>query len=296
MNEMWSKYIQTTEELYQSRDLRFNDSNKETWINAIGAKQGDNILEIGCAGGTFCHKIKKYIENVNITGIDFDSGHIKFAKEKSKELGLSCNFVNADATDLPFEDNTFDLCYSHTVCEHIPHEPFFAEQYRVLKSGGKMSVLSVRSCLGIKYDFCSEMSEEERKLTEKLWKSAGNFDKEHNIGAYEIPDEHDYPKEVEKAGFRDIDVNIFTIMDYAPDNSLISDEMAIKQIECTKVHSLASIQKALNISPKALKESEVEQLFNLINERYDKRIKKYEMGEKVWDFTTTTLLAVSGKK
>lgn len=138
MDTTWSKYVQTTEELYCSRDLRFNDYNKDLWLKAIGAKSGDNILEVGCAGGTYCHKLKKYVPNIKITGLDRDAGHIEFARRKSAELGLQVDFVIGDATAMPFADNTFDLCFSHTVAEHIPHDPFFGEQYRVLKECGRI--------------------------------------------------------------------------------------------------------------------------------------------------------------
>lgn len=85
-----------------------------------------------------------------MTGLDRDAGHIAFAREKTRTLGLHCDFVNADATAMPFADRTFDVCFSHTVAEHVPHKPFFEEQFRVLKPGGRISVLSVRSRLGVK--------------------------------------------------------------------------------------------------------------------------------------------------
>jgi len=69
MNNVWSQYVQTTEELYYSRGMRFNDSNKALWLNAIDVKSGQNILEVGCAGGVFCHKIKKYIPDTKSRGL-----------------------------------------------------------------------------------------------------------------------------------------------------------------------------------------------------------------------------------
>lgn len=295
MENFWSDYIQTTEELYFSRDLRFNDSNKDLWLSAIGAENGNKILEIGCAGGTFCHKIKKYIPDTEITGIDLDSAHIEFAKRKSAELELDCDFVCGDAINLPFESDTFDLCYSHTVAEHIPHKPFFEEQYRVLKKGGRMTVLSVRTRLGLKDTNFPKMSEEEYALLGKAWSKAGNFDSEHGIGKYEI-DEHEYPKELEKAGFGDISVKMFTVMDYAPDSSDVSDETALKQINYQRLCALASVQKALKIAPDALNDKERERLSQLINDRFDERINKYNNGQKIWDFSSSTVLAVSGIK
>lgn len=295
MNSIWSDFIQTTEELYRSRDLRFNDSTKDLWLKAIGAKPGDKILEIGCAGGTFCHKLKKYVPDIEITGLDRDSSHIEFAKKKSVELGISCKFINGDATAMPFSDDTFDLCYSHTVSEHIPHHPFFGEQYRVLKKGGRIVVLSVRTRLGVKDANWFIMGNEERELMEKAWNKAGNFDTEHNIGAYEM-DEHEYPVELEKAGFGNVNVDMFTFVDFAPDNASVSDATAIEQINCHRMHSLASVQKALNISPDALSDNERHELDNLINKRYDERIEKYKSGEKLWDFSTSAVLVASGIK
>lgn len=213
MNNVWSQYVQTSDELYRSRELRFNDSNKDLWLKALQVENGQTVLEVGCAGGIFCHRIKAYRPDTKVIGLDFDTGHIEYAKTKTKELGLDCEFVNGDAASMPFAENTFDLCYSHTVAEHIPHGPFFGEQYRVLKPNGKIVVLSVRSKLGVKDDNWFIMSGDEKELFEKAWNKAGNFDKEYNIGAFEI-DEHEYPKELEKSGFHDINVDFFTISVY----------------------------------------------------------------------------------
>ena len=292
MNVNWSKYIQTTEELYRCRDMRFNEQNKDIWLNAIGAKAGDNILEIGCAGGVFCHKLKQYVPNISITGVDLDSAHIEYAESKFEETGVQ--FINADATSLPFGDNLFDLCYSYTVSEHIPHEPFFKEQYRVLKNGGRIVVLSVRKNLGVK-NIATDISETEQRLIEKAWSKAGENPIALNVGIYEI-DEHNYPKQLEKYGFKDVNVNMFTIVDYAPDNYLVSDEMAVEQINIQRMHSICSVQKALNINSDALSKCEYDTLIELINKRFDKRINQYKRGEKLWDFSSSTVLAVSGVK
>ena len=100
MNSDWSRYVQTSEELYRSRALRFHDGNRDLWLQALGVKDGMKVLELGCGGGIFCHRIKTYLPNTRVTGLDFDTGHIKYAKAKSVEFGLDCAFINGDATAL----------------------------------------------------------------------------------------------------------------------------------------------------------------------------------------------------
>ena len=115
MNTYWSQYVQKTEELYLSRALRFHRGNMDRWIDAMQLHDGMKILEAGCAGGLLCHRLKEALPNADITGLDFDTGHIDYAKKKMNELNLPCRFIAGDAENLPFEDNTFDVCYSHTV-------------------------------------------------------------------------------------------------------------------------------------------------------------------------------------
>ena len=135
-----------------SRALRFDDSSKGLWLGALGARPGERLLEVGCGSGIFCHRVKSYLPDVSVTGIDLDDSHIAFAREKSDRLGLDCRFVVGDATALPFGDASFDLCFSHTVAEHIPHDAFFGEQRRVLRPGGRIVVFSVRTRLNIRSD------------------------------------------------------------------------------------------------------------------------------------------------
>lgn len=296
MSTLWSRYVQTTEELYVSRDIRFREDNKDLWLQEIGVKCGGRVLEVGCGGGVFCHKLKKYVPSIQITGVDLDSGHIAFARDKAKELGLECQFVVGDIASLPFEDDTFDLCFSYTVSEHVPPEAFYTQQRRVLKEGGRLVVLSVRPRLGIHDPTWNQMGEEEQRLLEKAWSPRGEkFDQEHHIGAYAL-EEHAYPKILEQYGFHDVQVSLFTVVDYAPDNALVSEELALQQIESQRTGSLACAQKVLEFAPDALTPTEQVRLKLLIHARFDRRIEQYRAGEKLWDFSSSTALAVSGIK
>ena len=294
MNTYWSQYVQYTEELYRSRALRFHDGNKELWLSLIGVQDGMNVLEVGCGSGIFCHRIKTYLPNTTVTGIDLDTGHIEYARKKSADLGIDCNFVNGDATALPFEENTFDLCFSYTVIDFCEPTLFINQQRRVLKPGGTLTILNILGG-GINSEMWKpEEADEEKNLFDKLWAQADKNElshiKKHPISL------RDYPANLQKAGLKDIKMDVLAAASYNPDSSNVSDFTALEQINENRFCELCSVQKAKSMAPTALTDTEFETLVSFINRKYDQRIAKYQSGEKLWDFSAGITFAASGKK
>lgn len=294
MNTYWSQYVQKTEELYLSRGLKFHRGNIDKWIEIMQLRDGMKILEVGCAGGLLCHRIKERLTNVEITGIDFDTGHIDFAKKKTEELGLKCYFVAGDATQLPFEDNTFDVCYSHTVMNFCDPEKFVSEQHRVLVPGGKMIVMDVYN-RGLKPEEWIPTDEcEEKELFDKVW-SAASDNPNSQIKRYENRTEK-YFAYLAEQGFRNISIEAMASVNYAPDCDNVNDEMARAQINDDRVSELSSVEKAYAMAPNALSKTEYQTLVDMINRRFDKKIQQYENGEKNWEFRIATTVLISGTK
>lgn len=294
MNRYSSQYVQKTEELYLSRALRFHQGNMDRWINVMGLRDGMKILEVGCAGGLLCHRIKERLPEAEVTGLDFDEGHIEYAQKKSRELGLSCNFVAGDATQLPFEDNTFDVCYSHTVINFCEPEKFAGEQHRVLKPGGRMIVMDVYN-KGLKPEEWIPTDDcEEKELFDKVW-AAASENSHSQIKRYENRTEK-YFAYLAAQGFCDISIDAMATVIYAPDCDNIDDKMARAQINDDRISELCSVEKAYRMAPKALDQTEYQTLLNMINRRYDKKIQQYENGEKNWEFRIVTTVLISGTK
>ncbi|MDR2686871.1 MAG: class I SAM-dependent methyltransferase [Oscillospiraceae bacterium] len=293
MNTYWSQYVQTSEELYRSRALRFHDGNKDMWLGALGVKDDTDILEVGCGGGIFCHRLKQYLPGARVTGLDFDTGHIDYARQKSAALGLDCAFVPGDALALPFPDNSFDLCYSYTVMNFCEPNAFLAEQRRVLRPGGRIAVLNVNAGINSEHWKPDETSPE-KELFDRLWAEA---DKNELSQVKKISlQPRDYPVYLEKAGLRDIHMEVISYAHYNPDSSGVSEETALEQINANRLSELCSVQKARAMAPAALTDAEYAHLVALINERFDERIRKYKAGEKLWDFSACLVLCTSGVK
>lgn len=65
----------------------------------------ERVLDIGCGEGN--HLLFLHTLGLNLTGVDASPHMIQRARER---LGHRCALRKGRAEDLPFEDNTFDLC------------------------------------------------------------------------------------------------------------------------------------------------------------------------------------------
>lgn len=103
-----------------------------------------HILEIGCAAGfASCMVAKEY--GCKVTGIDISEVLILKAQERAEKLGLSnAHFEVADATNLPFEDNSFDAVYGVAIVALLPDKKHvLKELMRVVKPGGIIGTLDL---------------------------------------------------------------------------------------------------------------------------------------------------------
>lgn len=88
-----------------------------------------DILEVGCGTGLIMQRVAHFARSVQ--GVDLSSGMLDHAKKR----GLTVQ--QASATELPFADASFDVCYSFKVLAHIPPiEQALAEMARVTRPGG----------------------------------------------------------------------------------------------------------------------------------------------------------------
>lgn len=296
MHTIWSDYIQSSVELYTSRELRFRRDNIGTWLPALQVSDGMRILEVGCAGGLLLHRIKEALPGVRAIGLDRDSGHIAFARQKTQELGLNCEFVEGDALRLPFAEGSFDLTLSHTVIEHVETQPFLREQHRVLKSRGRVVVASVRTSLNVAPESWTPPAGEEKELFDLLWSGVDmDLDRQYDVGRFEMK-ECDFPKALEHAGFQQVDVSFISLLRYAPDNHCTAPGLAEKMINSNRMEMMESTAKALRRNPGGLTEGQQTRLRDLIGARFDQRLAQYRRQEKLWDIATSTVMIVTGIK
>jgi SAM-dependent methyltransferase len=102
------------------------------------AARGLKVLEIGVGAGSDFQNFVKH--GAIATGVDLTVKAIALTAERlalNGHASAAYELHPADAENLPFHDNRFDMVYSWGVLHHTPDtEKAFKETFRVLKPGG----------------------------------------------------------------------------------------------------------------------------------------------------------------
>ena len=105
----------------------------------LNINKNTRILDLGSGLGGPARMLAEEF-GCQVTGIDLTDDFVQTANELSKLVGLDhlTRFVQGDATDLPFGNESFDIAWTQHVQMNIKDkEKFYSEIYRVLKPGGK---------------------------------------------------------------------------------------------------------------------------------------------------------------
>lgn len=96
------------------------------------AQSDHDILDLCCGQGTLTAALAD--TGANVTGLDFSAEMLSIATRRAPKI----DFVEGDATSLPFSDQAFDLVVSNFGMMHIPDQPAaLSEIRRVLRPGGR---------------------------------------------------------------------------------------------------------------------------------------------------------------
>lgn len=130
-------------------DFRYRDQPFIHSFAQFTRSRGLRVLEVGIGAGT--DFIQWLRAGAVASGIDLTEEALANVRQRIAIYGLPqpASLAVADAENLPFEDNAFDLGYSFGVLHHTPDTPrALAELVRVIKPGGQFKVMLYnRYCL-----------------------------------------------------------------------------------------------------------------------------------------------------
>ena len=104
-------------------------------VKAIAPRAGELVLDLAAGTGTSSAAFAK--SGATVTALDFSPGMIEVGEKKHPDI----DFVLADATEIPFEANSFDVVTISFGLRNV-EEPkaALAEMFRVLKPGGRLVI------------------------------------------------------------------------------------------------------------------------------------------------------------
>ncbi|MDE0392693.1 MAG: methyltransferase domain-containing protein [Rhodospirillales bacterium] len=108
-------------------------------------KPGMRLIDLGCGPGTISVGLADAVAPGQLLGIDMEPTQIEMASAAAQAGGHgNAAFQTGDATDLPFDDATFDVAYCHALLNHAPDtQAVLGEVKRVLKPGGLFAAREV---------------------------------------------------------------------------------------------------------------------------------------------------------
>ena len=96
---------------------------------------GKDVLEVSCGHGGGASYLVRTVHPGSYTGLDFNAAGIAFCQKRHNLPDL--DFVQGDAQNLPFPDQSFDAVINVKASHIYPNfERFLGEVARVLRPGG----------------------------------------------------------------------------------------------------------------------------------------------------------------
>ena len=115
---------------------------RKKFIKSLNVITSDKVLDVATGTGDVAFAIKRNYK-CYVTGLDLSINMLEKAKQKSKKYNISdIDFIEGDAENLPFDDNSFDkVVISYGLRNLGNFEKGLSEFHRVLKPNGRLGIL-----------------------------------------------------------------------------------------------------------------------------------------------------------
>jgi ubiquinone/menaquinone biosynthesis C-methylase UbiE len=146
VREFWNsdpcgtRYLEGVEDFAAHARARYELEPHIHQFARFSSARGQRVLEVGVGMGA------DYLEwlkgDAQATGIDLSGASLERARARCRAAGYQPDLRVADAENLPFPQNAFDVVYSYGVLHHSPDTArCFREVLRVLKPGGQARIM-----------------------------------------------------------------------------------------------------------------------------------------------------------
>lgn len=148
MADMHDEHQAFFDQLAAEWDLMFTAEDLERLshiVDKMGVEKGMRIMDLGCGTGILFDLLRRKVgASGSVMGVDFS---IQMLKKAHRNFPFpNVNVVDADVTNLPFGDDTFDMAVSFSAFAHFSNQQrALNEADRVLKNGSKIYIIHLVS-------------------------------------------------------------------------------------------------------------------------------------------------------
>jgi ubiquinone/menaquinone biosynthesis C-methylase UbiE len=116
---------------------RHTEEVAEQFITGIGVPRGARVLDVACGTGNTALPTAR--AGAEVTGVDIATNLLEQARRRAAAAGLNIKFLEGDAEDLPFPNDSFDYVITMYGAMFAPRPDRVAsELLRVCKPGGEV--------------------------------------------------------------------------------------------------------------------------------------------------------------
>lgn len=127
-------------ELFDAIYERWQHKGTSRLSDFLASCEGRKVLEVGCGIAIDGCYLSEH--GVDYQAVDLSFESLRLADQHFSQHNLRRRFTNADATQLPFHDDTFEFVYSIGVLHHVPDTPAACREVaRVLRPGGRLRIM-----------------------------------------------------------------------------------------------------------------------------------------------------------
>ena len=136
----------------QQRFLSIRDCVLRTLERGRSAAGILEVADIGCGAGTQSMLWSELGHHIH--GLDVNEPLLNLARERAKQADYAIDFRLGSATNLPWTDQSMDVCLLLELLEHVPvWQPCLDECARVLRPGGILVITTSNKLCPIQQEF-----------------------------------------------------------------------------------------------------------------------------------------------
>jgi ubiquinone/menaquinone biosynthesis C-methylase UbiE len=116
---------------------------KDRVLERAAVRNGERVLDLACGTGTLAIELSERVPGARVTGLDGDPTILERARAKASGAEVDVTFDEGLSSDLPYEDESFDVVLSTLFFHHLTDATkrrSADEVFRVLRPGGRVAV------------------------------------------------------------------------------------------------------------------------------------------------------------